>query len=93
MIVQYDESTQRWRVVDHAGTVFEEFETCAQAWKWVDEHNEDDLRDAGHARSDQDEVTTMAVNVVVMSNDDLRAYVRQATWDALKDSYMLTAKR
>ena len=29
MTVQFDEASRRWRVVDHDGTVHEEFETCA----------------------------------------------------------------
>jgi hypothetical protein len=47
MIVQQDEVSARWRVVDGNGRVIEDsFPTSAAAWEWVDDHSEDDRADA-----------------------------------------------
>jgi hypothetical protein len=52
MTAQFDEASGRWRVVGHDGSVYEDgFATNAAAWRWVDDHSEDDQRDAGHAGS------------------------------------------
>lgn len=45
MTVRYDEISQRWRVVDHDGSVHEEFESNAQAWRWIDEHSNSKMDD------------------------------------------------
>ena len=43
MIVQHDEASATWRVVDDSGNVIADgFATDAQAWQWADAHGERD---------------------------------------------------
>jgi hypothetical protein len=47
MIVQFDEVSALWRVINRDGSVIEDsFPSSAGAWKWVDDHSEDDQADA-----------------------------------------------
>jgi hypothetical protein len=47
MTVQFDEASARWRVINRDGSVIEDgFPTSVAAWKWVDDHSEDDRSDA-----------------------------------------------
>jgi hypothetical protein len=42
MIVQLDETSARWRVINADGSVIEDgFVSMSAAWRWVDDHSDD----------------------------------------------------
>ena len=47
MTVRFDEVSARWRVINRDGGVIEDgFLSMSAAWRWVDDHSEDDRADA-----------------------------------------------
>ena len=50
----------------------------------------DDAEQAAYYRPDM--VAMVTQNMFAMSNDNLRMYVRQSTWDAMQQSLALTNK-
>ncbi len=46
----FNEASKKWHVVDHDRTVFEHgFATQKAAWRWIDEHSDDQVIEAARA--------------------------------------------